>query len=66
MGLDNYLIILKDSAFHDALLHNGFIVVMSLIIQGPVAVVLALLLNQKMRGARSSGCSSSSRTWCLR
>jgi multiple sugar transport system permease protein/raffinose/stachyose/melibiose transport system permease protein len=50
VGFDNYLIILKDTAFHDALWHNGFIVVMSLIIQGPVAVVLALLLNQKMAG----------------
>jgi raffinose/stachyose/melibiose transport system permease protein len=50
VGTGNYLIILKDTAFHDALLHNAFIVVMSLIIQGPVAVVLALLLNQKMRG----------------
>jgi multiple sugar transport system permease protein/raffinose/stachyose/melibiose transport system permease protein len=50
VGLDNYLIIFKDSAFHDALLHNGFIVVMSLILQGPVAVVVALLLNQKMHG----------------
>jgi raffinose/stachyose/melibiose transport system permease protein len=50
VGSGNYLIILKDTAFHDALLHNLFIVVMSLIIQGPVAVGLALLLNQKMRG----------------
>jgi raffinose/stachyose/melibiose transport system permease protein len=50
VGLDNYRIILKDSAFHDALFHNAFIVVMSLVIQGPVAVGLALLLNQKMRG----------------
>jgi raffinose/stachyose/melibiose transport system permease protein len=50
VGFDNYLIILKDSTFHDALWHNGFIVVMSLIIQGPLAVVLALLLNQKMAG----------------
>ena len=50
VGLDNYLIIFKDSAFHEALLHNGFIVVLSLVIQGPAAVVLALLLNQKIRG----------------
>jgi raffinose/stachyose/melibiose transport system permease protein len=50
VGLNNYLIIIKDSAFHAALLHNLFIVVMSLIIQGPVAVVVALLLNQKMAG----------------
>jgi raffinose/stachyose/melibiose transport system permease protein len=50
VGLDNYRIILTDSAFHNALYHNAFIVVMSLVIQGPVAVGLALLLNQKMRG----------------
>lgn len=50
VGLDNYLIILRDSAFHDALLNNGFIVVASLLLQGPAAIVLALLLNQKMRG----------------
>lgn len=50
VGLDNYLIIFKDSAFQDALFHNAFIVVMSLVLQGPVAVALALLLNQKMRG----------------
>jgi multiple sugar transport system permease protein/raffinose/stachyose/melibiose transport system permease protein len=50
VGLDNYRIILQDSAFQDALFHNAFIVVMSLVLQGPVAVALALLLNQKMRG----------------
>jgi raffinose/stachyose/melibiose transport system permease protein len=50
VGLGNYLIILADSAFHDALLHNGIILVLSLIIQGPIAVILALLLNQKIRG----------------
>lgn len=50
VGLDNYLIIFKDSAFHEALLHNGYIVVLSLIMQGPAAVALALLLNQKIRG----------------
>lgn len=50
VGLDNYLVIFQDSAFHEALLHNGYIVVLSLIIQGPAAVALALLLNQKIRG----------------
>ena len=49
-GLDNYLIIFQDTAFHEALLHNGYIVVLSLILQGPAAVALALLLNQKIRG----------------
>ncbi|KQQ28495.1 carbohydrate ABC transporter permease [Frondihabitans sp. Leaf304] len=50
VGLDNYKIIFSDSAFHEVLSHNGFIVVLSLIVQGPVAIVLALLLNQKIRG----------------
>nr|WP_297430047.1 sugar ABC transporter permease [uncultured Actinotalea sp.] len=50
VGLGNYLTILQDSDFHDALLHNGFIVVLSLVLQGPAAIALALLLNQRMRG----------------
>ncbi|MCG7287196.1 MULTISPECIES: carbohydrate ABC transporter permease [Micrococcales] len=50
VGLDNYVAILKDPTFHDALRHNGFIVVMSLVLQGPAAVILALLLNRKIRG----------------
>ncbi|WP_431280375.1 carbohydrate ABC transporter permease [Leifsonia poae] len=50
IGLGNYAIIFADTAFHEALLHNGIIVVLSLIIQGPVAIALALLLNQKIRG----------------
>ncbi|WP_311258665.1 sugar ABC transporter permease [Microbacterium sp. WCS2018Hpa-9] len=50
VGLKNYLTILQDPLFHDALAHNGFILVFSLVLQGPVAIVLALLLNRKMRG----------------
>ncbi|CAL8969695.1 sugar ABC transporter permease [Cellulomonas sp. 73-145] len=50
VGLHNYVVIFQDPTFHQALMHNGFIVVLSLIIQGPAAVALALLLNQKMRG----------------
>ncbi|MBG0566400.1 carbohydrate ABC transporter permease [Actinoplanes aureus] len=50
VGLDNYVTILQDSLFHEALWHNGQIVVLSLVLQGPIAVGLALLLNQKMRG----------------
>lgn len=50
VGLDNYVTILQDQAFREALLHNGMIVVLSLILQGPVAILLALLLNRPMRG----------------
>jgi raffinose/stachyose/melibiose transport system permease protein len=50
VGLDNYVTILQDSSFHQALWHNGQIVVLSLVLQGPIALGLALLLNRKMRG----------------
>jgi raffinose/stachyose/melibiose transport system permease protein len=50
VGLRNYELILTDTAFLEALSHNGFILVMSLIMQGPVAIGIALLLNRRMRG----------------
>ena len=50
VGLQNYLTIFQDPTFQDALRHNAIIVVLSLVLQGPAAVLLALLLNQKMRG----------------
>ena len=50
VGLRNYVLIFQDIAFREALQHNATIVVLSLVIQGPAAVLLALLLNRKMRG----------------
>jgi raffinose/stachyose/melibiose transport system permease protein len=50
IGLKNYVTIVTDPEFQQALGHNAFIVVTSLIIQGPAALLLALLLNRKMRG----------------
>ncbi|UAJ80380.1 sugar ABC transporter permease [Leifsonia sp. ZF2019] len=50
VGLQNYVVILTDPAFLQALGHNAFIVVMSLVLQGPIAILLALLLNRRMRG----------------
>jgi len=50
VGLKNYFIIFTDSNFIEVLWHNGIIVVLSLVMQGPLAIVLALLLNQKIRG----------------
>jgi raffinose/stachyose/melibiose transport system permease protein len=50
VGLKNYVTILQDPTFLEALQHNAFIVVLSLVLQGPLAVLLALLLNRKMRG----------------
>ncbi|MFC4243223.1 carbohydrate ABC transporter permease [Gryllotalpicola reticulitermitis] len=50
VGLNNYKLILTDPAFQAVLWHNLLIVVLSLVIQGPVAIILALLLNQKIKG----------------
>ena len=50
VGLHNYKVILTDPSFQQALEHNGLIVVLSLLIQAPFAIGLALLLNQKIRG----------------
>jgi len=50
VGLQNYITILQDGPFLDALRHNAIIAVLSLVIQGPIAIGLALLLNRRMRG----------------
>ncbi len=50
IGFHNYVVIFQDPLFHGALMHNVEIVVLSLVFQGPIAVVFALLLNRKMRG----------------
>ncbi|WP_460772742.1 carbohydrate ABC transporter permease [Microbacterium sp. GXF7504] len=49
VGLRNYITILTDPDFHEALGHNAFILVFSLVLQGPLALGLALLLNRKLR-----------------
>lgn len=50
VGLQNYVVIFTDQAFLDAVAHNAFILVMSLVMQGPAAIAFALLLNQNIRG----------------
>jgi multiple sugar transport system permease protein/raffinose/stachyose/melibiose transport system permease protein len=50
IGLRNYVTILQDPTFQEALTHNGIIVVLSLVLQGPAAILLALLLNRRLRG----------------
>ena len=50
VGIQNYLTILQDSTFIDALRHNAVIAILSLVIQGPIAIGLALLLNRRLRG----------------
>jgi ABC-type sugar transport system permease subunit len=50
VGLNNYRLILTDPAFQQVLKHSFLIMGLSLVIQGPLAIGLALLLNQKIRG----------------
>ncbi|MDR2975345.1 MAG: sugar ABC transporter permease [Propionibacteriaceae bacterium] len=50
IGFDNYAWTLTNPDFWGAVWHNFAIAALSLILQGPLAVLLALLLNQKMRG----------------
>lgn len=50
VGLDNYFLIFEDPKFREAVMHNFTIVIASLILQGPLAIMFALLMNQKMKG----------------
>jgi ABC-type sugar transport system permease subunit len=50
VAFDNYVRILTDSKFQKALLHNASIVGLSLLIQGPLAILIALLMNRQIKG----------------
>ncbi len=50
VGFDNYRQALGDQVFRGALQHNVILIVLSLLIQLPVGLGLALLLNRRMRG----------------
>jgi raffinose/stachyose/melibiose transport system permease protein len=50
IGLDNYARALADPTFQKAATHNAIIVVLSLVIQIPFALGIALLLNRRFPG----------------
>ena len=50
VGFQNYRDAFADPVFLDALRHVGLILVLSLVLQLPFALGLAVLLNQRMRG----------------
>ncbi|NMM97313.1 carbohydrate ABC transporter permease [Bifidobacterium olomucense] len=50
VGLQNYVTALSDPNFQAAILHTFEIVIGSLVIQAPLAILFALLLNQKFKG----------------
>lgn len=50
VGFENYAEVIADDVFRDAVTHNLIIVVGSIIVQLPLGVAIALLLNRKMAG----------------
>ena len=50
IGLRNYHLILSDDVFRGAVLHNFLIVGLSILIQLPLGLAVALLLNRRIRG----------------
>lgn len=50
IGIDNYVRALTDPVFQRAIGNNFTIVGLSILIQGPLAIGVALLLNRRMRG----------------
>ncbi|MEA5055227.1 MAG: sugar ABC transporter permease, partial [Propionicimonas sp.] len=50
IGLDNYVRAFNDPNFTQAIGNNFFVLVASLLIQGPLAILIALLLNRKLPG----------------
>ena len=50
VGLDNFTRAFEDDVFRGALRHNGIIIVLSLLVQLPFALGVALLVNARMKG----------------
>jgi raffinose/stachyose/melibiose transport system permease protein len=50
VGLHNYRLVLDDPVFRESVLHNVIIAVLSLLLQLPLSISLALLLNRRLRG----------------
>ena len=50
VGLRNYVIVLTDEVFTDAVMHNFMIVFASILVQLPLGLAIALLLNRRIRG----------------
>src|SRR6266496_2206527 len=50
IGLHNYKRALSDSVFQHAILHNIIIAILSLVVQIPLGIAIALMLNRKLHG----------------
>ena len=49
VGLRNYVLVLTDEVFTDAVMHNFMIVFASILVQLPLGLAIALLLNRRIR-----------------
>jgi raffinose/stachyose/melibiose transport system permease protein len=50
VGLKNYVNVLTDQVFTDAVVHNFLIVFLSILVQLPLGIGIALLLNRNIKG----------------
>lgn len=50
IGFDNYIRALGDQLFRTGILNNFLLLVASILVQGPLAIAIALMLNRPMRG----------------
>jgi len=50
VGLDNFTNVLTDQVFTDAVVHNFLIVFLSILVQLPLGIGIALLLNRNIKG----------------
>lgn len=50
VGTRNFEVLFRNGAFHKALINTGLIMIVSILIQVPLALWLAMLLAEKMRG----------------
>jgi raffinose/stachyose/melibiose transport system permease protein len=50
VGLRNYVLVLTDEVFTDAVVHNFIIVFLSILVQLPLGLGIALLLNRNIKG----------------
>lgn len=50
VGLQNFQVVITDPQFQRAVGHTFFVLIMSLVLQGPLSILFALLLNQKFKG----------------
>jgi len=61
VGFNNFTKAFGDPVFRSALYHNFIILGLSLALQLPFALFLAVMLDQNLKGEHSCGCCSSPR-----